>query len=64
MAETQIESAKIHADDDIRFAFNRQRKQLIEEPTELEIIFQRVGNADDRMLSQIECELDSRSSHF
>src|SRR5277367_5452578 len=41
--EAQVEAAVIHADDDVRFAFDGEREQLVEQPPELEIILQHSG---------------------
>ena len=64
MTKAQVESAVIHADDDVRSAFDGEREQLVEQPPELEIIFQDVGNADDRMPRQIKRQFDTGGGHF
>src|SRR5271154_4090676 len=64
VAEAQVEPAVIHADDDVRLAFDGEREQLVEQPPELEIIFQHIGNADDRMLRQVKRQFDSGGGHL
>ena len=54
----------IHADDGVRLALDGQCQQLIEQPPELEIIFQHVGNADDRVLRQVKGQFHSGVGHF
>ena len=39
-------------------------EQLVEQPPELEIIFQHIGNADDRVLRQVKGQLDSGGGHL
>ncbi len=39
LAEAQIESAVIHADDHVRLAFDGQREQLVEQPPEFQNSF-------------------------
>ena len=64
LAEAQVESAVVHADDHIRFPFDRQRKQLVEQPPEFEEVFEDVGDADDGVLGQIKGESDAGRSHL
>ena len=49
---------------DVRFAFDGEREQLIEQPPELEIIFQHVRNADDRVLRQVKRQFHSGGGHL
>jgi len=63
VAEAQIEPAVIHADDGVRFALNRQFQQLMEQPPELEIIYQHIGHANDRVLCHVKSQFDPGRRH-
>ena len=64
LTKAQIESAEINADDHVRFALNRQREQLVEQPLEFQNIFQHIGNANDRMLRHIKRQFHANGGHL
>ena len=54
VGEPAVESREIHADDDVGFALQRQAAKPVEESAKLEIMLHHAGQADDRMLGQVE----------
>src|SRR5258708_25889256 len=63
VSQAAVEAGIIDANDGVWLALARDSSELVEQPPELDVFLERLPQADDRVLRQVESQFDSGRGH-